>query len=292
MHLFWQQVFNGLSAGGIYALIAVGFSLIYSIMRYINLAHGTLIMIGAYIGYAVVTATNFPLIPALLAAAAGTAIVSVIVERLAFRPIRVRGVSTLYILVSSMVVSILLQNLVMVIFGPSFRTLPQLVSDVPVVTHPINIARLDFYMMIVVVLSLVSLNFVLYRTKAGRAMRAVSFNPKAAALMGVNTDRVVSLAFALAGALAGIAGIFLGIKYSVYPQLGELILKGFVASVFGGLGSVAGAVVGGLALGVIEVFLIAYGSSSFSPVMIYALLVLILLLRPRGILGRIVEDKV
>lgn len=290
--MFWQQVFNGLSAGGIYALIAVGFSLIYSIMRYINLAHGSLIMIGAYIGYAVVTATNFPLIPALLAAAVGTAIVSVIVERLAFRPIRVRGVSTLYILVSSMVVSILLQNLVMVIFGPSFRTLPQLVSDVPVVTHPINIARLDFYMMIVVVLSLVSLNFVLYRTKAGRAMRAVSFNPKAAALMGVNTDRVVSLAFALAGALAGIAGIFLGIKYSVYPQLGELILKGFVASVFGGLGSVAGAVVGGLALGVIEVFLIAYGSSSFSPVMIYALLVLILLLRPRGILGRIVEDKV
>lgn len=290
--MFWQQIFNGLSAGGIYALIAVGFSLIYSIMRYINLAHGTLIMIGAYIGYIVVTATHLPLMPALLAAAMGTALVSVIVERLAFRPIRVRGVSTLYILVSSMVVSILLQNLVMVIFGPSFRTLPQLVSSVPVVTKPINVARLDFYMMVVAVLSLVALNFILYQTKVGRAMRAVSFNPRAAALMGVNTDLVVSAAFALAGALAGIAGIFLGIKYSVYPQLGELILKGFVASVFGGLGSVAGAVIGGLVLGVIEVFLIAYGSSSFSPVMIYALLVLILLLRPRGILGRIVEDKV
>ncbi len=290
--MFWQQIFNGLSAGGIYALIAVGFSLIYSIMRYINLAHGTLIMVGAYTGYLVVTGTNLPLVPALMVAAVGTALVSVLVERLAFRPIRIRGVSTLYILVSSMVVSILLQNLVMVIFGPSFRTLPQLVSNVPIMTKPIIVARLDFYMMLTAVLSLIGLNLVLYHTKVGRAMRAVSYNQRAAALMGVNTDLVVSIAFALAGALAGIAGIFLGIKYSVYPQLGELILKGFVASVFGGLGSVAGAVVGGLALGIIEVFLIAYGSSSFSPVMIYALLVLILLLRPRGILGHIIEDKV
>ncbi|MCL4425461.1 MAG: branched-chain amino acid ABC transporter permease [Firmicutes bacterium] len=289
--MFWQQILNGLSTGGIYALIAVGFSLIYSIMRFINLAHGTLIMVGAYIGYLVVTMAHLSLFPALVVAAAGTAAVSAIVERVAFRPIRVRGVSALYILVSSMVVSIFLENLVMVIFGPTFRTLPRLVSDAPLLARPINVGRLDFYMMVAAIAALLGLSLILYRTKIGRAMRAVSYNPRAAALMGVNTDVVVSVAFVLAGALAGMAGVFLGIKYSVYPQLGGLILKGFVAAVFGGLGSVAGAVLGGIALGIIEVFLIAYGSSAFSPVLIYGLLVLILLVRPRGLLGQVLEDK-
>ncbi|MDN5362024.1 MAG: branched-chain amino acid transport system permease protein, partial [Moorella sp. (in: firmicutes)] len=167
--MLWQQILNGLSTGGIYALIAVGFSLIYSIMRIINLAHGTLIMAGAYIGYLAVTGLHLSLVPALLVAAVGTALVSAIVERAAFRPIRIRGVSALYILVSSMVVSIFLENLVMVIFGPTFRTMPRLVSDAPILITPVSVGRLDFYMMVTAFTALLLLNLILYRTKLGRA---------------------------------------------------------------------------------------------------------------------------
>lgn len=286
-----QQFINGLSIGGIYALIAVGFSLIYSIMRIINLAHGTLIMVGAYIGYVVATTLESNLVICLIFSSLGTGFLSFLVERLAFRPIRARGVSSLYILVSSMIVAIFLENLVMVIFGPTFRTFPPLVSPTPIIERPLNVGRLDSYMMVTATLALLTLNFVLYRTKLGRAMRAVSNNPEAASLMGVNINQIFSVAFATAGALAGIAGVFLGIKYSAYPQLGALILKGFVAAVFGGLGSIGGAVLGGVLLGFIEVFLIAYSSSALSPVFTYTLLVLILLLRPQGLLGQIIRDK-
>ena len=209
-----QQILNGLLIGGIYALVAVGFALIYSIMRYTNFSHGAEIMVGAYIGYSVITKFHLSLIPGIILAFIGAALVNIIVERIGFYPIRIKKAPGIFTLVSSLVVAMLLQNLILVIFGPGFQVLPQLVNTIPIITKPVFVSRLDFYILIITLLSLIVFNLIVYRTKVGLAMRATSCNQKAAFLMGVNIDQISMIAFALAGALAGISGILLGMKYS------------------------------------------------------------------------------
>ncbi|NPV70078.1 MAG: branched-chain amino acid ABC transporter permease [Firmicutes bacterium] len=286
-----QQTINGIAIGGIYALIAVGFSLIYSILRFTNLAHGSLLAVGAYAGLLGAGLLRLGLAGSIAVAGAATAIVAALAEKGAFRPIRLREIPIVYFLISSMAVSLLFENLLLVGAGATFYVYPRLVTSTPLIQWPVTVGYLDFLMMLTACLALVALNFIIYGTKIGRAMRAASYDLRVAALMGVDTDRIVTFAFLMAGCLAGIAGVFLGIKYSVYPQLGQLILKGFVAAIFGGLGSVAGAVVGGVVLGLIEIMLVAYVSSAFSPVFIYALLIFILLVRPSGLLGRFTQEK-
>lgn len=286
-----QQILNGLLIGGIYALIAVGFAIIYSIMRYANFSYGGLIMVGAYIGYSVITKFHLSLIPGIILVSIVTALVNIIIERIGFYPIRIKKVPGIFTLVSSFIIAMILQNLILVIFGPGFQVLPQLVSTIPIITKPVFVSRLDFYTLIITLLSLIGLNLIVYRTKLGLAMRATSCNLKAALLMGINIDQISMIAFALAGALAGITGVLLAMKYSAYIQLSMLILPGFIACVIGGLGSLTGAVIGGITLGMIQVFSISYISSSFSPVLIYSFLIPILLIRPGGIFGRFVEEK-
>lgn len=286
-----QQIANGIAIGGIYAMIAVGFSLTYSILRFVNLAHGAMITVGAYTGFFLAAGAKMRLPMTVVLAGLTTGVIAVIAEKVGFRPIRVRTNSVVYFFISSMALSIIIENLILLVFGPTFRTYPRMAPSVPLVSQPFAVGYLDAYMVLTACAALGGLNILLFRTRFGRAMRASSYDLSAASLMGVNVDTVVSVAFLIAGCLAGFAGVFLGIKYSVYPQLGQIVLKGFVAAILGGLGSISGAVMGAIILGVIEVLVTAYISSALSPVFIYGLLILILLVRPSGIMGVVVPDK-
>ncbi|QZY54287.1 branched-chain amino acid ABC transporter permease [Crassaminicella profunda] len=291
MSAFFQQLINGLSIGSVYALMAVGYSLVYSIMNFSNFAHGGVIMIGAYIGFFCMTAFQLPFIPSFILAALGAGLIAVSLEKVAYSPLRKRNAPFLYFIISAMGASIFLENIVIATIGPTFRTYPEVFSRTPITLGKIAIGRLDITMFIISAISLGLLIYVIEGTKTGMAIRATSYNAKASALMGVNTDRIIFIVFALGGILAGIAGILFGMKYTVYPQIGAITIKSFIAAVFGGLGSLTGAVIGSILLGIIETFTSGYLSSQYRDLIAFGLLIFILVVRPMGIMGKITEDK-
>jgi len=199
---FLQQLINGLSIGSVYALMAVGYSLVYSIMNFSNFAHGGVIMLGAYFGFFGLTLLKLPFVAAFLLASVGTLVVAIIVERIAYKPLRERKAPFLYFIISAMGASILLENLVIATIGPTFRTYPEVFPKTPIELGPLAIGRLD---LIIFVISAVSLSFLIFfidKTKLGKAIQAASYNVKACALMGVNTDKVILTVFGLGGFLA------------------------------------------------------------------------------------------
>ena len=288
---FLQQLINGLSIGSVYALMAVGYSLVYSIMNFSNFAHGGVIMLGAYFGFFSLTLLKLPFVAAFLLASVGTLAVAIIVERIAYKPLRERKAPFLYFIISAMGASILLENIVIATIGPTFRTYPEVFSKVPITLGPLAIGRLDLIIFAISAVCLTLLIFFIEKTKIGKAIQAASYNVKACALMGVNTDRVILTVFGLGGFLAGVAGVFFGMKYTVYPQIGIITTKSFIAAVFGGLGSLPGAVLGSVILGTIETFVAGYLSSQFRDLIAFVILIAVLVLRPTGIMGKVTEDK-
>jgi branched-chain amino acid transport system permease protein len=289
---FLQQVVNGLSIGSVYALMAVGYSLVYSIMNFSNFAHGGVIMIGAYIGYFCLTLLNVPFFVAFILAAIGSGLLAVSMERVVYRPLRKRNAPFLYFIISAMGASIFLENIVIASpIGPTFRTYPAIFSTTPIMLGNIALGRIDLLMFVISTVSLAALIYIIEKTKIGLSIRATSYNIKGSTLMGVNVDMVIFIIFAMGGILAGLAGMLFGMKYTVYPQIGNITTKSFIAAVFGGLGSLQGAVVGSILLGLIETMVSGYFSSQYRDLIAFALLIFVLVAKPTGLMGKNTEDK-
>ena len=292
MSIFIQQFINGLSIGSIYALMAVGYSLVYSILNFSNFAHGGVIMLGAYFGlYAVTLVGGMPFLGALTVAALLAGLAAVVLERIAYSPLRKRNAPSLYFIISAMGASIFLENLVIVTIGPTFRTYPRMISSEPFTVGSVTISRIDLLMFVIAAVSLVLLMFIIEKTKTGLAIRACSYSSRASSLMGVNVNRVIFVIFLLGGMLAGVAGTLFGMRYTVYPQIGVITNKSFIAAVFGGLGSLPGAVAGSLLLGLIETFSAGYIASTYRDLIAFSLLIVILVIKPSGLMGKVTEDK-
>ncbi|MDR3255134.1 MAG: branched-chain amino acid ABC transporter permease [Synergistaceae bacterium] len=288
-----QQIINGLSLGSIYALIAVGYSLVYSILLFSNFAHGGFLVIGGYICYYLLRTLELNIWFASLGALIGAGLAAVLVEYLAYKPIRERTPVTLYMLIASMGMSIVIENIFVVTIGGRFRALPPII---PAQTLDIfglaTTSAFDLLSLATAVVFLVGLQVFLSKTKWGLAVRAASYNLKTAGLMGVNVNKLISIVFFVAGLLAAIGGIFLSVRYTLYPQLGAITTKAFVAAVIGGLGSLPGAVVGSLILGLAEMLAAGFISSQFRDLIVFALLIITLIFRPTGLFGKSVGEKV
>ncbi|WP_313345729.1 branched-chain amino acid ABC transporter permease [Sedimentibacter sp.] len=290
--LFLQQVINGLSIGSVYALMAVGYSLVYSIMNFSNFAHGGVIMIGAYIGYFSLTFLKVPFFIAFLLSAFGSGILAVVMEKIVYRPLRKRNAPFLYFIISAMGASIFLENVVIASpIGPTFRSYPAVFSSEPIMLGNVALGRIDLLMFVISAISLMALVYIVEKTKIGLSIRATSYSIKGSTLMGANVDKVIFIIFALGGLLAGLAGMLFGMRYTVYPQIGNITTKSFIAAVFGGLGSLPGAVIGSVLLGLIETMVSGYFSSQYRDLIAFALLILVLVVKPTGLMGKTTEDK-
>lgn len=291
MSYFLQQLINGLSIGSVYALMAVGYSLVYSIMNFSNFAHGGVIMIGAYIGYFSLTMLKVPFYIAFLISALGAGLLAVSMEKVVYRPLRKRNAPFLYFIISAMGASIFLENIVVATIGPTFRTYPPIFSTTPIMLGPLALGRIDLLMFVISAISLSALMYIIEKTKIGLSIKATSYSIKGSTLMGINVDQVIFIIFLLGGILAGIAGMLFGMKYTVYPQIGDITTKSFIAAVFGGLGSLPGAVFGSILLGIIETMTSGYLSSQYRDLIAFALLIFVLVVKPTGLMGKSTEDK-
>ncbi|MCD4671496.1 MAG: branched-chain amino acid ABC transporter permease [Anaerolineaceae bacterium] len=286
-----QQIINGLSIGAVYALLAVGYSLVYSVLNFSNFAHGEVLMLGSYIGFFSLTQLGVPFVVAIVLSVVGTGVIAIVLERIGYRPLRLRSAPLLYFMISAMGLSIFLQNLTIVTIGPNFRTYPDIISTAPITIGDLYIGRLDLMIFGITLLSLLLLTWFIYGTKMGSGIRAASYNMRVASLMGINPDLVVAIVFLLAGATAGVGGMLFGMKYTVYPWMGTLTIKAFIAAVVGGLGSLPGAVIGAFLLGITETFAAAYVSSAFRDLFSFALMILIIVIRPGGLMGVVSQEK-
>ena len=288
-----QQVINGLSLGSVYALIAVGYSLVYSILLFSNFAHGGFLVIGGYACYYALKAMGTNIwVAAVLSLLAG-GVSAILTERLAYKPIRERTNVTLYLLIASMGMSIVIENLFVVTVGGRFRALPPVIPTDPVSLFGLaTTSAFDLLSLVTSVVCLVGLQLFLVKTKWGLAIRAASYNLRTAGLMGVNVNLLISIVFFVAGLLAAVGGIFLSVRYTLFPQLGAITTKAFVAAVIGGLGSLPGAVLGSLILGLAEMLTAGFISSQFRDLVVFALLIVTLLISPTGLFGKSVGEKV
>jgi branched-chain amino acid transport system permease protein len=299
---FARNLVEGVSLGGVYALIALGYTMVYGVLGLINFAHSDVFMIGAYAGiYAAawfgLTASGghssvLVALGCFAAAMISCAALGATIERLAYRP--VRNAPKLTPLVTAIGVSMLLQNVGMLVFSSTPRAFPPIVRATAVSLGPVSVSNIKLLNLGAALLLMVGLTVLVQKTRVGRAMRAISTNIQAARLMGVPTDRVISITFALGSALAGAGGILFGLDQPKIDPLSGVQpgLKAFVAAVLGGIGNIPGAMLGGLLIGLVEQLASAYLSSSFAPAIVFAILVLVLLVRPQGLLGRVTREKV
>ena len=289
---FIQQLINGLALGSVYALLALGYTMVYGIIQLINFAHGEIYMIGAFAGYYVSSVLKLPLIPTLLAAMAASAILGILIEKIAYKPLRKSPRITL--LITAIGVSLLLQNIMSKFVGTAPKHFPELINLEPITLGGLQLDWKTILMFAVSALLVILLQFIVYKTKVGKAMRAASFDIEAASLMGINVDNTISLTFAIGSALAGIAGVLVAISYpSITPYIGVMPgLKAFVAAVLGGIGSIPGALIGGLSIGLLETLSKAYISTTFSDAIVFGILIIILIIKPAGLLGKKTNEKV
>ncbi|MCD2502921.1 branched-chain amino acid ABC transporter permease [Clostridium sp. NSJ-145] len=289
---FIQQIINGLSLGSIYALIALGYTMVYGIIKLINFAHGDIYMIGAFVGLYCGTTLKLSLIPTLLISMLGAALVGVIVEKVAYKPLRNSPRITL--LITAIGVSLLLQNGMRLLMGPSPKAFPKLLSKEVIKIGALSIETSKILMLAVSIVLVLLLQIIVYKTKVGKAMRGASYDIEAASLMGINVNNIISLTFAIGSALAGAAGVLVSLAFTVVePYMGIIPgLKAFIAAVLGGIGSIPGALVGGLLIGLTETLTKAYISTTLSDAIVFAILIIILLVKPTGLLGKKVNEKV
>lgn len=296
-----QQLINGLTLGAVYALIALGYSMVYGVLRLLNFAHGDVYMVGAFIGYGVMVAlipTSVPVIVIalmLLAAMIGCGVLGVVIEQFAYRPLR--NAPRIAPLISALGVSFFIQNAVQLTFTAAYRNYETEKLIPPSLGIDIGDARLSATRALVIVAAVVLmiiLQYLVRNTRLGKAMRAVSIDREAAAMMGVNVDQVIVFTFFVGSALAGAGGVLTGLVFTrIYHYMGFVAgLKGFTAAVLGGIGNIPGAMLGGFILGLTETFAVGFISSTYKDVVAFVVLVVVLLIRPRGLLGARIPQKV
>lgn len=291
---FLSYLINGISLGSIYAIIALGYTMVYGIARMLNFAHGDIIMVGGFAIFTVVSTMGLPPFLGILVAVIICTVLGVTIERVAYRPLR--GASSLAVLITAIGVSYLLQNVALLIFGSNARQFTSVVTlpNLKLADGALTISSVTIVTIVSCIAIMVALTSFINKTKIGQAMLAVSEDNGAATLMGIDVNRTIAITFAIGSALAAIAGALLCSTYpSLTPYTGSMPgIKAFVAAVFGGIGSIPGALIGGILLGVIENLSKAYISSQLSDAIVFSVLIIVLLVRPTGILGRKINEKV
>ncbi len=287
MSQFINQVINSLNVGSIYALIALGYTMVYGIVKLINFAHGEILMIGAFTGYFMATLFHMSFIPLLIVAAVVTAIIGVIIDRIAYKPLR--NAPRISALITALGMSMFLSNLAKLLFGPEDKIMPEMNLIGPIPMPNITVITIIF-----TVICMIGLEYTIRKTRIGQAMRAVSEDKGAAQLMGINVDKTISITFAVGSALGAVGGVLYSLNYgNLEPYMGVMPgLKAFVAAVLGGIGIIPGAMVGGFAIGAIETFVKGYISSSWANVFVFGVLILVLLIKPTGLFGKNAKEKV
>jgi len=289
-----QQIINGISLGSIYALIALGYTMVYGIIKLINFAHSDIYMLGAFIGYFSMTTLKLGFIPSLLLAMVFCTITGVVIEKVAYKPLR--HATRIAVLITAIGVSLFIEYTTMAIAGANVRSYPPLTGILTksFMLGNINISMQQIIILGITIILMILLQFIVKKTRIGKAMRAVSLDSDAAELMGINVNTTISFTFALGSALAGAAGILVGIYYnSINPLMGMLPgIKAFVAAVFGGIGIIPGAMIGGYFIGIVEVLVSGYSNSLYRDGVVFAILILVLIIKPTGLLGKNSREKV
>ena len=291
MSLFVSQLFNGLQTGSVYALVALGYSMVYGIILLLNFAHGDIIMVGAYTAFYAMTAFHLhPILSVVLAVVTST-LLGVVIEKVAYTPLR--SAPRLSLLITAIGISFLLENGAQLLFGADTKSMDTLVPG-NVSFGSVTISYTAILTIIVAVIAMVALTLLVQKTKLGKAMRAVSEDMGAAQLMGISLNKTISFTFAVGSALAGIGSVLYLCAYSqASPTMGSMLgLKAFVAAVLGGIGSIPGAMIGGFAIGLLEALVAAVGLSVWKDGVVFAILIVVLLVKPTGILGRPQTEKV
>ncbi|MBF0344246.1 MAG: branched-chain amino acid ABC transporter permease [Nitrospirae bacterium] len=294
--LFLLQLTNGLTLGSIYALIAVGYTMVYGVLELINFAHGEVYMMGAFIAYHLVSVYDVPFFAAFAIALVICSAFGIFLEYFAYRPLR--DARRLVALISAIGMSIFLQNLALIIWGAQqksfpYKKLPSLFSSMAFTLGDINLSYLQVFIFLLSVVLMFVLHYIIRHTKTGMAMRAIAQDAKAASLMGINLNRVISFTFAAGSFLGAVAGVLVGVYYNaIWPTMGYMAgIKAFAAAVLGGIGSVPGAILGGTILGVAEAFGAGYISSAYRDGIAYAIMILVLIFKPAGLLGKSVVQR-
>ena len=292
---FLSYLKDGINLGSIYAIIALGYTMVYGIAKMLNFAHGDVIMVGAFVILTAITGAGMSPVLAVLLSIVFCTVLGVVIEKVAYRPLR-KASSTLAVLITAIGVSYLLQNLALLIFGADAKSFISVINvpDLNLFGGELVIKGITIVTVVTCIIIMVGLTFFVQKTKPGRAMQAVSEDRDAAQLMGVNVNGTISLTFAIGSGLAAIAGLLL---CSVYPTLTPYTgampgIKAFVAAVFGGIGSIPGAMVGGILLGIIEIFGKAYISSQVADAIVFGVLIIVLLVKPTGLFGKNIQEKV
>ena len=289
---FLTTLISGLSLGSIYALIALGYTMVYGIAKMLNFAHGDVIMVGAFTVIVSVMMLGFPIWVGLLLSVVICTVLGMTIERVAYKPLR--KAEPLTVLITAIGVSYLLQNVALLIFGSTQKSFPKVFHVSSVHFGDVSMSGASVVTLAVTIVIMICLSLFINKTRAGKAMRAVSQDKEAAELMGISVNRTISMTFAIGSALAAVAGVFYGATYGfIGPFTGSMPgIKAFVAAVFGGIGSIPGAMVGGILLGVLESMSKAYISTELSDAIVFASLIVVLLVRPTGLFGKVIKEKV
>lgn len=290
--MFAEQLFNGIALGSIYALTAIGFTMVYGIIKLINFAHGDIYMVGAFFALTGITILKMPLIAAFLFGMICASIFGVLIAKYAYSP--VFNAPRINLILTAIGVAIFLENFAMLIWGPETQSFPNLIDNKIYHVLGVNISTLQLIILGTSIVLVATLTYIVQYTRLGRAMRCTAQDMDAAKLMGINTNRIVYFTFILGSSLGAAAGILVGMYYqAAYPMMGFVSgLKAFVAAVIGGIGSIPGALIGGIIMGVSESLGAAYISSGYRDAIAFIILILILLLKPSGLLGKSVKEKV
>lgn len=291
---FLSYLFSGISLGSVYAIIALGYTMVYGIAKMLNFAHGDVIMVGAYVSFFAISRWHLPPALSVLLAMIACTVLGIVIERLAYKPLR--AASSLAVLITAIGISYFLQNMAQLVWTSNPKVFPSVVGDgsVKLFGGQLSISHVAIVTVLVCLIIMLGLTWFTGKTKMGKAMRACSEDQGAAQLMGINVNATISMTFAIGSALAAVAGVLLCSAYpTLMPTTGSMPgIKAFTAAVFGGIGSIPGAMIGGILLGIIEIFGKAYISTQLSDAIVFAVLIIILLVKPTGLLGKQVREKV
>lgn len=298
MLVFLQQVINGLAQGGIYSLIAIGWTTVFGIVGVINWTHGEVYMLGAYTGYFVTTYLGLPMIPALLISMAAGALIAMAVDQFGYKPLRKKGVLAATGFITALGISTILRYTANAVFTVNPKAYPELVEQklITICTisgQPLTISSLHLYILIGTIIIMVCLELFIKHTLTGKAMLAASQDMQTLGLMGVNAEKLIKITFAISGALGAAAGFFIGTIYAINPTMGALAgLKGWSCAILGGIGSITGSLVGGIILGIVENLTAGFISTGYKDAIGFAVMILVLLIKPSGLMGYKFEEKV
>ena len=292
-YYYIQLIINGIALGSVYSLIALGFTLIFSVLKFSNFSHGGVMVVSAYFAYIVCKSWNLGFVPMILITVLFGGCLSCLVQFIGFERLRRTKGSSMLFFVSSANLGTLLQNIIILMFASSYYSYPSFFSQsIFQINENLTIAVTDMIMLGLSAVGILVLMYILYKTRMGISIRALSMDSDTAKLMGINVSFVMALTFFISGMLAAIAGVLCGMKFLLYPQLKDLVMKGMTASILGGLGNISGALYGGLLLGLLEVFMTNFVGSSLQPACTFLFAIIFLIFRPQGISGKFVKEKV